>query len=196
MLLRPAVGLLLHHQICWLHDGLCRQLDRDLRRLLTPQCVTLHVQGVDTYNLSGCFTDGQAARGLSNFTTAPSTSMTVESCVSSCQTRGYGRADVEYGSECYCGNTLATTSTPAPISDRVPHGVYKACISLQLFDLRARPEVWKTGKRTNTGVNDHCPYVLPYWSAYHLCWMTCGSVLWCPRMVPFDFRALQSEQGE
>ena len=157
MLLQPVVGLLLHHQIYRLHDGLCRQLDRDLRRLLTPQCVTLHVQGVGTYNLSGCFTDSQAARGLSNFTTASSTSMIVESCVSSCQTRGYSKADVEYGSECYCGNTLATTSTPAPISDRVPHGrtphgrvphgVYKACISLQLFDLRARLEDCKTGKK-------------------------------------------------
>jgi hypothetical protein len=95
------------------------------------------VQGVGTYNLSGCFTDSQAARGLSNFTTASSTSMIVESCVSSCQTRDYGKADVEYGSECYCGNTLATTSTPAPISDRVPHGVYKACISLQFVRLKS-----------------------------------------------------------
>jgi hypothetical protein len=75
------------------------------------------VQGVGAYNLSGCFTDSQTARGLSSFRTASSTSMTVENCVASCQARGYRKAGVEYGSECYCGNTLANASTPAPISD-------------------------------------------------------------------------------
>jgi hypothetical protein len=75
------------------------------------------VQDVGTYTLFGCFTDTQGARGLSNSTAASSTSMTVESCVSICQQRGYSKAGVEYGSECYCGNTIANTSTQAPISD-------------------------------------------------------------------------------
>jgi hypothetical protein len=36
-----------------------------------------------------------------------SSSMTVNSCLSFCGNRGYKYAGIEYGAECYCGNTLA-----------------------------------------------------------------------------------------
>jgi hypothetical protein len=75
------------------------------------------VPSVGAYTQPACFTDSQAARGLSSYSFASTTSMTVETCVTGCQAKGYVKAGVEFGSECYCGNTLATTSTPVGISD-------------------------------------------------------------------------------
>jgi WSC domain len=39
--------------------------------------------------------------------------MTVEICSAFCGTRGYTYFGVEYGTECYCGNTLLASSTVA-----------------------------------------------------------------------------------
>ncbi|OCL10625.1 WSC-domain-containing protein [Glonium stellatum] len=75
------------------------------------------VQSVGTYNLFGCFTDSLTARALSSSKFTSSTSMTVETCVSGCQAKGYTKAGVEYGGECYCGNNLAITSTVASTLD-------------------------------------------------------------------------------
>lgn len=41
--------------------------------------------------------------------------MTLESCASFCS--GYVYFGTEYSSECYCGNSLASSSAPAPLSD-------------------------------------------------------------------------------
>ncbi|KAF7338040.1 Glycoside hydrolase [Mycena venus] len=46
------------------------------------------------------------------------TSNTPSSCQSTCQTKGYTIAGVEYGAECYCANTITGgTPTAAPASD-------------------------------------------------------------------------------
>jgi WSC domain len=60
----------------------------------------------------GCYTDSVAARTL---TTAeyPGT-MTVELCTSACKSAGYIYAGVEYGGECYCGNSFSNGGGPAP----------------------------------------------------------------------------------
>jgi hypothetical protein len=75
------------------------------------------VPSVAPYDLKGCFIDSSTARGLSSFVYTSATNMTVEICVGKCSGKGYSFAGVEYGAECYCGNTLASTSTPAPLSD-------------------------------------------------------------------------------
>jgi hypothetical protein len=71
---------------------------------------------VGSYRLKGCYTDVKATRGLSAYAFTSAT-LTDESCVANCQSRGYSYAGVEYGDECYCGNTLASTSLPANITD-------------------------------------------------------------------------------
>lgn len=43
--------------------------------------------------------------------------MTNELCISACQSRGYSLAGLEFGQECWCGNSLAATSTMAPMAD-------------------------------------------------------------------------------
>ncbi|KAJ7438488.1 WSC domain-containing protein, partial [Mycena latifolia] len=52
----------------------------------------------------GCVTDG-GARALSYKYT--SSSLTQESCISTCDTKGYIYAGLQYADECWCGNTLA-----------------------------------------------------------------------------------------
>ncbi|KAL1835210.1 hypothetical protein VTK73DRAFT_6001 [Phialemonium thermophilum] len=39
--------------------------------------------------------------------------MTVAKCTAACQASGYILAGVEYGGECYCGNTIANGGKPA-----------------------------------------------------------------------------------
>ncbi|KAJ7293964.1 hypothetical protein C8J57DRAFT_1270464 [Mycena rebaudengoi] len=52
----------------------------------------------------GCVTDG-SARALSYSYT--STSMTQDSCISTCDSKGYIYGGPQYGKECWCGNSLA-----------------------------------------------------------------------------------------
>ncbi|KAJ7726893.1 WSC domain-containing protein, partial [Mycena metata] len=46
-----------------------------------------------------------------------STSLTVESCVSTCKSRGFTYAGMEYADECYCGTGYAVSPVTAPESD-------------------------------------------------------------------------------
>lgn len=43
--------------------------------------------------------------------------MTEESCIAFCGGKGAAYAGIEYGSECYCGNTLDSTAAAAPAGD-------------------------------------------------------------------------------
>jgi hypothetical protein len=53
---------------------------------------------------AGCVTDG-SARALTGFSTSAA-DMTVEKCTSLCASKSFSIAGVEYGTECYCGNSL------------------------------------------------------------------------------------------
>lgn len=46
-----------------------------------------------------------------------SASLTVESCVSTCKSRGFTYAGLEYADECYCGTGYAVSPVTAPESD-------------------------------------------------------------------------------
>ncbi|OCK76050.1 heme peroxidase, partial [Lepidopterella palustris CBS 459.81] len=69
---------------------------------------------ISGYTYQGCYNDSSADRALSATSTA-SDSLTVESCASFCNGATY--FGVEYGRECYCGATLATTSTNQTSTD-------------------------------------------------------------------------------
>ncbi|PWW75224.1 WSC-domain-containing protein [Tuber magnatum] len=74
------------------------------------------VSEVGNYKSQGCYTEGVGERALAGSGTA-SSNMTVQSCVSYCQTGGYMYAGIEYSTECFCGNTIATTAKTAPASE-------------------------------------------------------------------------------
>jgi hypothetical protein len=69
------------------------------------------VPSVGSFNLKGCYSDSTAARGLNSYTWTSSTSMTVEACLAVCIGQKYVYAGLEVGGECFCGNTIAATST-------------------------------------------------------------------------------------
>ncbi|KAF2816733.1 WSC domain-containing protein 2, partial [Mytilinidion resinicola] len=66
------------------------------------------------YTYQGCFSEAQGGRALADSSTATD-GLTVESCASFCGGSTY--FGVEYGRECYCGASLATTSTNQSASD-------------------------------------------------------------------------------
>lgn len=69
---------------------------------------------VDGHPWYGCMTEATDARALSGQTTATDT-LTLELCAEFCN--GYTYFGVEYGRECYCGNSFNSGSVQAPDSD-------------------------------------------------------------------------------
>jgi glucan 1,3-beta-glucosidase len=61
----------------------------------------------------GCYVDALTPRTLPYGAPAISAGMTVEGCESECASAGYTYAGVEYGNECWCGNTVPPTSAPS-----------------------------------------------------------------------------------
>ncbi|KAL2075302.1 hypothetical protein VTL71DRAFT_245 [Oculimacula yallundae] len=66
---------------------------------------------VGNYVRQGCYTEGTGVRALSGAQFNDYVSMTLELCASNCAGTAY--FGVEYGGECYCGQTLDVTSVPA-----------------------------------------------------------------------------------
>ncbi|KAH6711606.1 hypothetical protein BKA61DRAFT_554745 [Leptodontidium sp. MPI-SDFR-AT-0119] len=68
-----------------------------------------------TWKSQGCYID--IGRTLTGGGYTNNTGMTDESCIAYCEKAGYIYAGTEYAEECYCGNTLASGSGPAPTAD-------------------------------------------------------------------------------
>ncbi|KAH9207298.1 hypothetical protein DL95DRAFT_527981 [Leptodontidium sp. 2 PMI_412] len=68
-----------------------------------------------TWKSQGCYID--VGRTLTGGGYTNNTGMTDESCIAYCEKAGYIYAGTEYAEECYCGNTLASGSGPAPTAD-------------------------------------------------------------------------------
>ncbi|KAK3994786.1 putative fungistatic metabolite [Cladorrhinum sp. PSN332] len=79
-----------------------------------PTGTLQHQPTVSPYTLAGCWTEGTGSRALTGKGTA-SGSMTLESCAEFCD--GFKFFGTEYASECYCGNTLHSTSANVSLSD-------------------------------------------------------------------------------
>ena len=82
-------------------------------------------QGCFTYVCFGSYdgiltdfpgSDSVGARGLSGAFYGDGNAMTTDSCIAYCTQAGYNYAGVEYASECFCGNAIASTSTLATAS--------------------------------------------------------------------------------
>ncbi|KAL9044249.1 MAG: hypothetical protein Q9214_002599 [Letrouitia sp. 1 TL-2023] len=63
------------------------------------------------YAYTACYTDSTASRTLSDLVLADN-AMTIDKCLTACN--AYTYAAVEYGQECWCGNTIAATGKKAP----------------------------------------------------------------------------------
>ena len=73
---------------------------------------------VGQYVSYGCFSDSATARSLTGNTYTDGTGMTVEKCVNYCQTKNSKNvyAGIEYASQCYCGDSLASTAKNTTIN--------------------------------------------------------------------------------
>ncbi|KAK4158857.1 WSC domain-containing protein [Cladorrhinum sp. PSN259] len=72
------------------------------------------VPTIPGYNYTGCYTETSGVRALNGSSYYDDT-MTAQKCASACT--GFKYFGVEYGRECYCGNTINTGSVPAPAAD-------------------------------------------------------------------------------
>ncbi|KAI1636402.1 hypothetical protein F4809DRAFT_384331 [Biscogniauxia mediterranea] len=81
-----------------------------------PAETLYHRQTLGGYKLVGCHTEStvQGTRALSGISFAYDT-MTLESCMSNCT--GYTYWGTEYGRECYCGNSLHSSSESAILTE-------------------------------------------------------------------------------
>ncbi|OLN84494.1 WSC domain-containing protein-like protein 5 [Colletotrichum chlorophyti] len=67
------------------------------------------------FTLKGCWTEASNGRALSQKSYTSGDNMTLEACASYCS--DYKYFGTEYGSECYCGNFLGSSSSEAPLTD-------------------------------------------------------------------------------
>lgn len=71
--------------------------------------------GVNGYTSIGCYTEGTNSRALPNGETMVNSTVAV--CVAACQASNYIYAGLEYGQECWCGNSFAAGAVPTAITD-------------------------------------------------------------------------------
>ncbi|KAJ7364626.1 glyoxal oxidase N-terminus-domain-containing protein [Mycena albidolilacea] len=65
----------------------------------------------------GCYTDNTGARTLTGASFVDPVNMTVENCISFCDSKHFVFAGVEFMQECYCDNFIENSGTTAPITD-------------------------------------------------------------------------------
>ncbi|KAH8590515.1 WSC domain-containing protein [Bisporella sp. PMI_857] len=70
---------------------------------------------VGSYSFQGCYTESTTGRALSGASFYDYVGMTLEICAANCAAFTY--FGVEYGGECYCGNSLNAGSIPASLAD-------------------------------------------------------------------------------
>lgn len=79
-----------------------------------PTGTLSRVDTVGKFSYRGCYTEGAGVRALTDKTYADN-AMTLESCAAFCS--AYNFFGTEYGRECYCGNTLAASSSKVSLGD-------------------------------------------------------------------------------
>ncbi|KAF5313126.1 hypothetical protein D9619_002379 [Psilocybe cf. subviscida] len=70
------------------------------------------------WTFTGCFTDAINGNGrtlLERFDIAAG--VTIESCTAECNATGFTIAGLEFGEECWCGNSFLVANTTAPLTD-------------------------------------------------------------------------------
>lgn len=65
---------------------------------------------------TGCYTEATNGRALTGYSFSAN-NMTWQSCLDTCQSKGFKLAGVEWSRECYCGNSYSAGAVPAPATD-------------------------------------------------------------------------------
>ncbi|KAH0421357.1 WSC domain-containing protein [Colletotrichum camelliae] len=71
--------------------------------------------GVGQYSSVGCYSEGTNSRALPNLVNLANP--TIANCITACAASNYQYIGMEYGGECWCGNTLAAGAVPALAAD-------------------------------------------------------------------------------
>ena len=79
----------------------------------TPETYFTDLTVSKKWEYVGCGTDNIDGRILTGDTESAD-KMTVETCVDYCSGKGFSIAGLEYSTQCYCGNTIATKGAPIP----------------------------------------------------------------------------------
>jgi hypothetical protein len=70
--------------------------------------------GVDGWTSLGCYTEGVTGRTLTYaMNTVPANQMTVAKCTAGCKAARFTLSGLEFGGECFCGNTFSNGGKPA-----------------------------------------------------------------------------------
>lgn len=68
-------------------------------------------QGKTNQTFQGCFIDNNNTNTtLNGYTFTSTKNMTVENCIRGCEAKGYAVSGVEYGTGCYCGTSVPSTT--------------------------------------------------------------------------------------
>ena len=92
--------------------------------------------GTDKFSHLGCYTESSNGRALRDKQTRDTTGMTVEKCSDFCA--GFRYFGVEYGEECYCGNTLGAGSaitTPEKCDMECKGNKFQTCGAGRLLNM-------------------------------------------------------------
>lgn len=92
--------------------------------------------GTDKFSHLGCYTEATDGRALRDKETRDAAGMTVEKCMDFCA--GFKYAGVEYGEECFCGNTLGAGSaltTPSKCDMACKGNQYQTCGAGRLLNM-------------------------------------------------------------
>ncbi|WWD03156.1 hypothetical protein V865_001203 [Kwoniella europaea PYCC6329] len=83
-------------------------------QLYTNPTLALNLQVTNGYSYQGCIQEvsGRALTGDS----IVSENMSIETCTAFCQSEGFTYAGLEYGEECYCGNSFSNGATLSALS--------------------------------------------------------------------------------
>ena len=79
----------------------------------TPETYFTDLTVSKKFEYAGCGTDSITARVLTGDHES-NDKMTIETCVDFCTGKGFSIAGLEYGRECYCGNSIGTKGAPIP----------------------------------------------------------------------------------
>ncbi|RDA86585.1 hypothetical protein CP532_5984 [Ophiocordyceps camponoti-leonardi (nom. inval.)] len=126
----------------------------------TTPVVAQHRSAVGGYRLVSCWTEGNKTRALDAAIFINDT-MTLDKCEAFCSKYNYW--GTEYGRECYCGNSLSSSSKTAPLSDcNMPCGGNSSeyCGAGDRIELYSTTSAPATPTPTATLI--HKPTVSPY----------------------------------
>jgi len=70
------------------------------------------VPSVGDWTFQSCYTDSTSARTLERRVNAQGENVNAQSCTTDCQNQGFTLAGLEYGQECWCGNTIQNGAQP------------------------------------------------------------------------------------